>query len=138
MANPAGKWWPTLPERDEYEHSHKSAHRSMMPPCQNREPAKDERKTPRIRPRVGGRRRRHQQPENQPQALVERKQVFEDIGSWASWNHPGLSRLEAAVQPGDCVKVAGLDRLGRPRTEVLELLGRLSPNPPMEDVGSAS
>ena len=34
---------PTLPERDAFQHSHKSAHRSITPPCQNRGPAKDER-----------------------------------------------------------------------------------------------
>ena len=34
----------------------------MMPPCQNRGPARDERKTIRIRPRVGSQRRRRQQP----------------------------------------------------------------------------
>ena len=37
----------------------------------------------------------------------------------------GLNRLRAALQPGDCVKVAALDRLGRSLTEVLELLGWL-------------
>ena len=30
-----------------------------------------------------------------------------------------------ALQPGDCVKVTALDRLGRSLTEVLELLGWL-------------
>ena len=47
------------------------------------------------------------------------------MGSGASWNRPGLNRLKAALQPGDCVKVAALDRLGRSLTEVLELLGWL-------------
>ena len=40
----------------------------------------------------------------------------------------GLNRLRAALQPGDCVKVAALDRLGRSLTEVLELLGWLREN----------
>ena len=53
------------------------------------------------------------------------EQVFEDVGSGASWNRPGLNRLKAALQTGDCVKVAALDRLGRSLTEVLELLGWL-------------
>ena len=39
-----------------------------------------------------------------------------------------LNRLKAALQPGDCVKVAALDRLGRSLTEVLELLGWLREN----------
>ena len=42
-AGPA--WWPTLPERDAFQHSLNSAHRSITLPCQNRGPAKDERKT---------------------------------------------------------------------------------------------
>ena len=40
----------------------------------------------------------------------------------------GLNRLKAALQPGDCVKVAALDRLARSVTEVLELLGWLREN----------
>ena len=58
----AEEWWQILPERDECEHSHKSARRSITPPCHNRGPAKDVRKTVRICPRVGGHRRRRQQP----------------------------------------------------------------------------
>ena len=46
----------------------------------------------------------------------------------AFWNRTGLNRLKAALQPGDCVKVAALDRLGRSLTEVLELLGWLPEN----------
>ena len=56
------------------------------------------------------------------------EQVFEDVGSWASWNQPGLNRLKAALQPGDCVKVAALNRLGRSLSEVLEPLGWLREN----------
>ena len=51
--------------------------------------------------------------ENQRRLLVDCDEVFEDVGSGASWNRPGLNRLKAALQPGDCVKVAALDRLGR-------------------------
>ena len=58
----AKEWWPTLPERDAFQHSQNSAHRSITRPCQKREPAKDERKTPRIRPRAGVQRRLRQQP----------------------------------------------------------------------------
>ena len=63
--------------------------------------------------------------ENQRRLLADCGRVFEDVGSGASWNRPGLNRLKAALQPGDCVKVAALDRLGRSLTEVLELLGWL-------------
>ncbi len=56
------------------------------------------------------------------------EQVFEDVGSGASWNRPGLNRLKASLQQGDCVKVVALDRLGRSLTEVLELLGWLREN----------
>ena len=60
--------------------------------------------------------------DNQRRVLADCEQVYEDVGSGASWNRPGLSRLKGALQPGDCVKVAALDRLGRSLTEVLELL----------------
>ena len=63
--------------------------------------------------------------ENQRRVLADCEQVFEDVGSGASWNRPGLNRLNATLQTGDCVKVAALDRLGRSLTEVLELLGWL-------------
>ena len=61
--------------------------------------------------------------ENQRRVLADCEQVFEDVGSGASWNRPGLNQLKAVLQPGDCVKVVALDRLGRSLTEVLELLG---------------
>ena len=66
--------------------------------------------------------------ETQRRVLADCEQVFEDVGSGASWNRPGLNRLKAAPQPGDCVKVAALDRLGRSLTEVLDLLGWLREN----------
>ena len=66
--------------------------------------------------------------ENQRRVLADCDQVFEDVGSGASWNRPGLNRLKAALQPGDCLKVAALHRLGRSLTEVLELLGWLREN----------
>ena len=50
------------------------------------------------------------------------------MGNEVSWNRPGLNRLKVALRPGDCVKVAALDRLGRSLTEVLELLGWLRKN----------
>ena len=59
--------------------------------------------------------------ENQRRVLGDCEQVFEDVGSGASGNRPALNRLKAALQPGDCVKVAALDRLGRSLTEVLEV-----------------
>ena len=66
--------------------------------------------------------------EIQRRVLDDCEQVFEDVGSGASWNPPGLNRLKAALQPGDCVKVAALDRLGRSLAEVLELPGWLREN----------
>ena len=66
--------------------------------------------------------------ENQRRVLADCEQVFEDVGSGASWNRPGLNRLKASLQPGDYVKVVALDRLGRSLTEVLELLGWLREN----------
>ena len=66
--------------------------------------------------------------ENQRRVLADCEHVFEDVGSGASWDRPGLNRLKAALQTGDCVKVAVLDRLGGSLTEVLELLGWLREN----------
>ena len=66
--------------------------------------------------------------ETQRRVLADCEQVFEDVGSGASWNRPGLNRLKAALPPGDCVKVAALDRLGGSLAEVLELLGWLKEN----------
>ena len=62
--------------------------------------------------------------ENQRRVLVDCEQVFEDVGSGASWNRPGLNRLKAALQPDDCVQVVALDRLAaRPRNTVYRLQG---------------
>ena len=82
------EWWQTLPERDRFEHSQNFAHRSITPPCQNRGPAKDERKTLWIRLRVDGQRRRRQQRGAQRRVLADCEQVLEDVGSGASefWN----------------------------------------------------
>ena len=66
--------------------------------------------------------------ENQRRVLADCEQVFEDVGSGASWNRPGLNGVKASLQQGDCVKVVALDRLGRSLTEVLELLGWLREN----------
>ena len=63
--------------------------------------------------------------ETRRRVLADCEQVFEDVGSGASWNRPGLNRLKVALQTGDCVKIAALDRLGRSLTEVLDLLGWL-------------
>ena len=38
--------------------------------------------------------------ENQHRVLADCEQVFEDVGSGASWNRPGLNRVKAAPQPG--------------------------------------
>ena len=57
--------------------------------------------------------------ETQRRVLADYEQVFKDVGSQVSWNRPGLNRLKEALAPGDCVKVATLDRLGRSVTESL-------------------
>ena len=49
---------------DAFQHSQNSARRSITPLCQNRGPAKDERETPRMRPRVSSQQRRRQQPQH--------------------------------------------------------------------------
>ena len=36
--------------------------------------------------------------ETQRPALADCEQVFEDVGSGASWNRPGLNRLKVALQ----------------------------------------
>ena len=35
--------------------------------------------------------------ENQRRVLAERKQVLDDMGSWASWDQLGLNRMDAAI-----------------------------------------
>ena len=47
--------------------------------------------------------------ENQRRVLADCEQIFENCG-WASWNQPALHRLKASLQPGDCVKMAVLER----------------------------
>ena len=66
--------------------------------------------------------------ETERRVLADCEQVFEDVSSGAYWNRPGLSSQRAALQPGDCVKVAALDRLGRSLAEVLDLMGWLREN----------
>ena len=57
--------------------------------------------------------------ENQRWMLADCVQVFEDVGSGTSLSLAGLNHLKEALVPGDCVKVAALDRLGRSVTELL-------------------
>ena len=64
---------------DAFQHSQNSARRSITPLCQNRGPAKDERKTPRMRPRVSSQQRRRQQPQHAaPGAGRLRSSLFPD------------------------------------------------------------
>ena len=65
--------------------------------------------------------------ENQRRVLADCEQVFEDVGSGASWNRPGLNRLKAALQQGDCGKVAALDRLSRNDPGPHQALGHWTP-----------
>ena len=53
--------------------------------------------------------------ENQRRVLVDCEQVFEDVGSGASWKRLGLNLPKTTLAPGGCVKIAGQDRLGRSR-----------------------
>ena len=110
----------SLPKGDDCEHSHNSAHCSITPPCQNRGPVKYERKTLWIRPCVGA--SDDDNLSTQRRVLADCEQVLEDVGSGVFWNRPGLNLPKAALAPGDCVKVAGLDRLGRSLTELLSWL----------------
>ena len=66
--------------------------------------------------------------ESERWVLAGCEQVFEDVGSWACLDWPGLNHLKQAVAPGDFVKVAELDRIGRSAAEVLEVLGWLREN----------
>ena len=66
--------------------------------------------------------------QTQRRVLADCERVFEDMGSGASWNRPRLNCLKAALLPGDCVKVAALDRRDWSLIEVLELLGWLREN----------
>ena len=43
--HPGTACWPTLPERDAFQHSQNSASRRITPPCQNRGPSKGDRMT---------------------------------------------------------------------------------------------
>lgn len=67
-------------------------------------------------------------PETKRQALSDRERVFEDAPGGVCLNWPGFNRLKQAVAPGDFVKVAELERLGRSVTEALEFLGGLRKN----------
>ena len=89
----AEEWWQTLPERDEYEHSQNSDCRSITLPCQNRGPAKDDRKTLWVRPCAGASDANNLS--TQCRVLVDCEQVFENVGSGASWNRAGLERVKA-------------------------------------------
>ena len=66
--------------------------------------------------------------------LADCEQVFEDLDSWASWNRPALSRLKAALQQGDCVKVAavsGGDKVGRVGGGLLSMGDLIVYRPPL-------
>ena len=96
----AEEWRQTLPEKDVFQHSQNSARPSIVPPCQNREPARDDRKTLQIRPRVGGQRGLSEPSEAEsPEGCPHARLLCEGDGDETAF--------------------------GRPQTEVLELLGWL-------------
>ena len=76
--------WLALPKGDVCEHSQNSAHRSITSPCQNRGPAKGERKTyGYVRVSVASDADANNS-ETQRRVLAYCEQVFEDVGSEAS------------------------------------------------------
>ena len=56
------------------------------------------------------------------QAGVDERHLFEDKASGARDDRPGLARALAYVQPGDCLVVWKLDRLGRSLPHLLRIV----------------
>jgi DNA invertase Pin-like site-specific DNA recombinase len=56
------------------------------------------------------------------QAGVDERHLFEDKASGARDDRPGLARALAYVQPGDCLVVWKLDRLGRSLPHLLSIV----------------
>src|SRR5919106_6140230 len=55
-------------------------------------------------------------------AGVDERHLFEDKASGARDDRPGLARALAYVQPGDCLVVWKLDRLGRSLPHLLSIV----------------
>src|ERR1041385_3157019 len=58
-------------------------------------------------------------------AGVDSRHLFEDKASGARDDRSGLQQALAFVQPGDCLVVWKLDRLGRSLTHILQILTNL-------------
>src|SRR5262249_32561681 len=58
-------------------------------------------------------------------AGVDPRHLFEDHASGARDDRPGLARILAYVQPGDCLVVWKLDRLGRTLPHLIQIVTRL-------------
>jgi DNA invertase Pin-like site-specific DNA recombinase len=58
-------------------------------------------------------------------AGVEPRHLFEDQASGARDDRPGLAQALASVQPGDCLVVWKLDRLGRSLPQLLHIVTTL-------------
>jgi len=58
-------------------------------------------------------------------AGVDPRQLFEDKASGARDDRPGLQQALAYVQPGDCLVVWKLDRLGRSLPHLLHIVTTL-------------
>ena len=101
-------------EEHRFQHSQNSARRSITPLCQNRGPAKDERKTPRMRPRVSSQQRRRQQPQHAAPAVpVHDGHQVEESPGHGQVGDVGGPRL---VEPGDPAvpQQVGIDPMLRP------------------------
>lgn len=60
------------------------------------------------------------------QAGVDPRNIFEDRASGAKDNRPGLEKALAFLQPGDCLIVWKLDRLGRSISHLLNIVNDLN------------
>ena len=80
-AGPAQLGGQPCQKGDAFQHSQNSARRSITPLCQNRGPAKDERKTPRMRRVSVASNADANNLSTQRRVLADCEQVFEDVGS---------------------------------------------------------
>src|SRR5438128_988186 len=70
-------------------------------------------------------------------AGVDPRQLFADQASGARDDRPGLQQALAYVQPGDCLIVWKVDRLGRSLPALLQIVTTLQATPAWRDVTAA-